>query len=79
MVLEIAETSAEVDREKKVPLYGQAGISETWLVDLVRECVEVYSKPTSRGYGEVRWFWRGERFSPQAFPDLDLAVNDVLG
>jgi Uma2 family endonuclease len=37
VVLEIAETSAEVDREKKVPLYGQAGISETWLVDLVRE------------------------------------------
>lgn len=79
LVVEVAETSADVDREKKVPLYGQAGIGEAWLVDLAGECVEVYLKSSPYGYREVRRFWRGDHFSPQAFPHLDLAVDDVLG
>jgi len=79
LVVEVAETSAAVDREKKVPLYGRAGIGEAWLVDLAGECVEVYLKPSPYGYREVRRFWRGDHFSPQAFPDLELAVDDVLG
>lgn len=79
LVVEVAETSADVDRERKVPLYGQAGVPETWLLDLTGECVEVYTRPTSHGYGEVRRFWRGDHLSPRAFPDLELAVDDVLG
>lgn len=79
LVVEVAETSADSDRSVKVPLYARAGVPEVWLVDLAGECIESYRKPSPKGYGEVRRMWRGEHFSPQAFPDVKLAVDDVLG
>ena len=34
LVVEVADTSLESDREVKIPRYAQAGIKEVWLVDL---------------------------------------------
>ena len=79
LVVEVAETSGNVDRKVKVPLYARAGVPEVWLVDLGGECIEVYRNPGSQGYQEVRRVQRGERLAPHALPDLDLAVADVLG
>ena len=78
LVVEVSETSSGPDREAKIPLYARAGIREAWLIDLEGEVVEVYQRPSSDGYGEVRSFRRGERISPEAFPDLTLSVEEVL-
>jgi len=79
LVVEVMETSAQYDRERKLPLYAEAGIPEVWLVDLAAECIEVYRRPSPEGYEDVRRRCRGERLSPQAFPDVELAVDDILG
>jgi Uma2 family endonuclease len=79
LVVEVAETSGGYDREVKIPLYGRAGVPEVWLVDLEREIVESYHKPSSLGYGEVRQFGRGQRLVSYSVPDLELTVDEVLG
>jgi len=79
LVVEVAETSAESDRNIKVPLYARAGVLETWLVDLAEECIEVYRKPSPRGYGEILRTWRGEDISPQTLPGVSLSVDAILG
>ena len=79
LVVEVAETSADYDRQVKVPLYARHGVGEVWLVDLERGQVEVYRRPGGGGYGEVVVLGRGERVSPGAFPELSLAVDDILG
>lgn len=79
LVIEVAETSADIDREAKIPLYAKAGIPEVWLVDLSREVIEVYRKPSSRGYGEVQRLQRGQRLSPQVFSKVKLSLSDILG
>lgn len=79
LVVEVAETSVEVDRDVKVPLYARAGIPEVWLVDLSGECIEVFQKASPQGYQEVRRVRRGDRLAPRAFPDMDLAAHDLLG
>ena len=78
LVVEVAETSVEVDRDVKVP-HARAGILEVWLVDLAGECIEVSRTPTPQGYQEVRRVRHGDRLAPRAFPDLDLAAHDLLG
>lgn len=78
LVVEVSDTSAEYDREVKLPLYAQAGIPEVWLVDLATEGVEVYRTPTPQGYREARQLRRDQRLAPQAFPTLDLAVDDLF-
>ncbi len=79
LVVEVAETSAGVDREVKVPLYAQAGISEVWLVTLTQRTIAIYRDPTPTGYREVRSIGLGEVLSPLALPEIVLPTEVVLG
>jgi Uma2 family endonuclease len=45
MLIEVAETSLEEDREFKGPLYALAGVPRYWVVNLIDRQVEVYSQP----------------------------------
>ncbi|GBD10223.1 hypothetical protein HRbin22_02490 [Candidatus Thermoflexus japonica] len=79
LVIEVAESSADYDREHKLPLYGRAGIPEAWVVDLGRGEVVVGRDPSPEGYRTIRIARRGETLSPLAFPDLALSVEEILG
>ena len=79
LVVEVAETSASYDREVKLPLYARAGIPEVWLIDLEGRGIEIFRQPGSQGYQDVRRVGREERLAPQAFPDLDFAVAEIMG
>ena len=79
LLVEVMDTSAEKDRRVKLPLYARAGIAETWLIDVQAGRVEIFRRPTKKGYGEATTLERGARLTPQAFPDLELTVEDLLG
>jgi Uma2 family endonuclease len=79
LVVEVGATSAAFDRRVKLPLYARFGIPEVWLVDLARATVRAYRDPTPTGYRTARTYRRGERLAPLAFPDLQLAVADIVG
>lgn len=79
LVVEVAETLADYDREVKVPLSARAGIPEVWLAELDAEKIEVYRQPGPHGYQEVQTVRRGQQLFPQAFPELALASDDILG
>ena len=79
LLIEVAEASADYDRQVKVPLYGRHGVGEVWLVDLGAGVIEVYRGPGAEGYGEVRVVGRGQTLSPLAFPDLGLRAEELLG
>jgi Uma2 family endonuclease len=79
LVVEVAETSFEYDQQFKIPLYARNGIAEVWLVHLAAQLIEVYRQPAPAGYGQIQQLRRGESLSPQAFPQLALAVDEILG
>jgi Uma2 family endonuclease len=79
LVLEVAETSLEFDRGVKAPLYARSGIAELWIADLVGQAIEVHRRPSAHGYLEVRRYQRGESLRPLAFPDIAVAVEEILG
>ena len=78
LVIEVADTTVQFDREVKVPLYGTAGIVEMWLVDLTRGWVEVYRDPSSQGYQTKQTRQAGEQVTPLTFPNCQLAVADFV-
>jgi len=45
LVIEVADSSAEFDRQIKMPRYARGGVAELWLVDLERDVVVVYQNP----------------------------------
>lgn len=79
LVIEVADTSVETDREVKFPIYARAGVPEAWLLDVSMERLEVHRHPAPDGYQDVRSFQRGESVAPQACPDLVLTVDTLLG
>ena len=78
LVVEVSDSSTQYDREVKMPLYARHGIQEAWLVSLDEEVVEVYRNPGSQGYQHKQQLRRGDHISIEAFPEIDLLVDDVL-
>lgn len=79
LVVEVADSSVEYDRQIKAPLYARSGIPEYWLVDVGREHVIVFREPIEDTYRTTQVFRRGEKLSPLAFPGLTLGLDEILG
>ena len=79
LVVEVADTSVEYDRQVKAPLYARAGIPEMWLVNLPEEMILVYTQPENGAYQNHRQFMQGDSFSSTTIPDLTLSIEDILG
>jgi Uma2 family endonuclease len=50
LTIEVSDTTLDLDRERKLPIYGRAGIAEVWIVNLVDQTIEVYREPHFAGY-----------------------------
>ncbi len=79
LVVEVADTSVEYDRNVKLPLYAKAGIPETWLANIREDRIEAYTEPANGVYQKVRLINRGEAISPEALSSLVLTVEEILG
>jgi Uma2 family endonuclease len=79
LVIEVADTSLARDRNVKLPAYGRAGVAETWVVDLAGGAVIAGRSPGPDGYAVITPHERGERLTIPGFPDVALAVEEILG
>ena len=79
LLVEVADTSAQTDLRLKMPLYARAGVPEVWLMNLNLDVILVHRDPSPEGYRTVQTLRRGERLAPLAFPERELAVDDLLG
>jgi Uma2 family endonuclease len=78
LVLEISDSTLRMDRGTKVRLYGRAGITEYWIVNLRQQVIEVYREPHFDGYGSATTHKAREKISPSQFPDVKIDVAEVF-
>lgn len=78
LVIEIADTSLEYDRDVKAPVYAAAGIPEYWLADLNANVVWRYSSPERGVYRVVDECRRGQSLAPQLLQSCAIAVDALL-
>ena len=79
LLIEVAASSYEYDRNLKLPLYAEAGIREVWLVALEQQAVEVYRDPSAGAYRWAESRRAGDTLAPIALPDLELGVSELFG
>ena len=79
LVIEVSDTTIRRDRDRKLPLYARAGVSELWIEDLRRNTIFVYRDPGPKTYATTLTFQRGDSISVAAFPDIVFKVNDLIG
>lgn len=80
LLIEVADSSLDLDRGAKLSLYAEARIVDYWIVNVVDDCIEVHRQPAPAGsYADRLVIRRGDRLSPLALPDLALTAEDILG
>ncbi len=79
LVIEVADTSLERDRDVKIPRYAAAGIPEAWLVDLAGDTIRVCRGPGPDGYAEIVTVTRADTLRPLLLPGVAIAVDEILG
>lgn len=78
LLIEVSDSSVGFDRRHKLPLYAIYGIPEVWLSDVNSRTIEVHDEPMAGGYARMRVYGSDEMLSPAAFPDVVIAVADVI-
>jgi Uma2 family endonuclease len=79
LLIEVSDTTLAYDLRSKLPLYARHGVPEVWIVDLNRAIILVHREPTPTGYRVTETRRRGDRLVVAALPDLEIAVEDILG
>ena len=79
LLIEVAATSYDFDRDLKLPLYAEAGIREVWLIALDHRVVEVHREPGEGSYRQTERLQARDTVTPIAFPDLETDVGYLLG
>ena len=74
LLIEVAESSLEKDRNEKLRLYARAGIAEYWIIDVDQERLIVHRHPKGDEFTFVQQHDRSARVAPAAFPELVLEL-----
>jgi len=78
LIVEVADSPSDYDRNVKSRVYAEAGIGEYWLADLAENAVFVYSGPQGGAYVSLAQHHPGQSIAPQALPDAVVAVQMLL-
>ena len=78
LIIEVADTSLDYDRETKAPLYACSSVDEYWIVNLAQRIVEVYSEPLDGQYAKRVVHKAGDVIASRAFPDVRVEVGSLL-
>jgi len=78
LLIEVADTSIEIDRTEKIPLYARSGVPEVWIVDLNAGQVDVYRDPASGGYRVHETVARGGSLRPAALSRVELSADSLI-
>lgn len=77
LIIEVADTTVEYDREIKLPLYARYGIPEVWLVDLRGGVLEIHLEPSSKGYCKLLRPDRRETIAPALIKEVRLPLAEI--
>lgn len=75
LIVEVAVTSAEFDREVKLGLYAKHGIPEVWLLDLNAGLMSIYREPEQGRYRVELKPGADEVVSPMRLPAIGLRLE----
>jgi Uma2 family endonuclease len=78
LVIEVADSSLQRDRDIKQRIYAQAGVPEYWIVNTAEKCIEVYRTPRAEGYLTRERVTDDGSVSLPNFADVQVQVRDLM-
>lgn len=78
LIVEVADTTLEYEREVKLAVYARHGIPEVWLIDVNAGELTVYCDPSEGRYRLIRKPTTTEAVSPTLVPDIALPWAELV-
>jgi Uma2 family endonuclease len=85
LVVEVAESSLALDRERKGSLYARAGLADYWVLNLIDRVLEVYREPAVEASAPFGWQYARRQvletaalIAPLASPGSRLRVAQLI-
>ncbi|MBF2056935.1 MAG: Uma2 family endonuclease [Cyanobacterium sp. T60_A2020_053] len=78
LLIEVADSSIDYDRNIKLPAYAENKIMEVWLIDLNNSLLEKYTSPKYNYYQKMEKLSVEDTIFVDNFPSLKIAINEVL-
>lgn len=78
LLIEVADSTLEYDREDKLPRYAEVQIPEVWLVDVNGREITRYNEPEGRSYTQSHVFVAGKELVSIAIDSLRISVDDIF-
>jgi Uma2 family endonuclease len=78
LLVEVAGTSLQYDRQVKALLYARAEFAEYWIVNLPARCLEVHRDPSPAGYRRVTRLESDASLTPLAAGGVVIPVQALL-
>lgn len=79
LIIEVSDSSLSHDRDTKGSAYARAGLREYWIIDLAHGVLLVHRDPNNGQYRTIERLTRDDSIILVSFPDVTIAVSDVLG
>ncbi|MCK5926344.1 MAG: Uma2 family endonuclease, partial [Methylococcales bacterium] len=78
LLIEISDHSLAFDQQQKLKLYAQHQISDYWIINLGKKCVEVYRNPQGSDYLKQQILYKGENIQPLNYPTMTLEIATLF-
>lgn len=77
LVVEVAASTLDYDRNTKLPLYAQHGIPEVWLVDLGNRQFSIYRTPLAGSFASTQVLASLQHIRVSGLEDIEIDLSDL--
>ena len=79
LVVEVSDSTLNLDRKVKLPLYARFDVVEVWIVNLSEKRLEAYREAKEGVYRQVMMYDETEAIAPVKFETVSFSVGEILG
>jgi len=77
LIVEVADSTLDYDRDVKIPIYARHGIAEVWLLDIQGSALLVHRGAGSKGYRRILRPTKTDKISPLLLPKIRIDLGDL--
>lgn len=78
LIIEIADSSLDYDRDEKLPRYAEANIREVWIIDVHKQIIEQYMQPLQNEYTRLHKMLFGNPITASSIPEVQLTTDQIF-
>lgn len=78
LLVEVSDSTLELDKGRKLELYARFAVREYWVIDVNSRSIEVYSDPAGSEFQSAVEYRSEDTIAPRALPQVRTAVKELF-